>query len=434
MNVITVDNVSKVYRLYDCPTGRLKEALFRGKRKYHTDYWALRDISFSVKKGTTLGIIGRNGSGKSTLLQIIAKILMPTIGNSQVHGRISALLELGSGFDPEFTGRENVYLNGSILGLTSKDIDNRIDDIIAFADIGSYMDQPVKRYSSGMYVRLAFATAVNVDPDILLVDEALAVGDIVFQHRCMRKIREIQEQGKTILFVSHDISAVRKLCTEAILLDKGRAQSIGPPDEVIQAYYKAVWHADEPPEFDSQAVDPTVQTTSESAKRISPSLVPVEKFDKRFGNRNGEIVAVGLTDEYGNSQEAFTGNQWLNFSILVKCHKSIDMPLVGFVLKDLLGNELIMTNTDANEHYLQPCPVDSLIQVSFTFVLPPLKPGSYAISAGFGNGTIENHRAYDWIENIVVFVIESSTQFYGLFHVDFNVHSELINENKKLVN
>jgi ABC-type polysaccharide/polyol phosphate transport system ATPase subunit len=219
--VIQIENVSKIYRLYDSPSGRLKEAIFRGGKRYHREFWAIREATFSVTKGTTVGLIGRNGSGKSTLLQMIAKIVTPTSGSIRVNGRVAALLELGSGFDPEFTGRENVYLNGSILGLTHKEIEDRFDGIEKFADIGDFMDQPVKLYSSGMYVRLAFATAVNVDPDILLVDEALAVGDIVFQHRCMRKIREIQEQGKTILFVSHDICAVRKLCAEAILMDKG---------------------------------------------------------------------------------------------------------------------------------------------------------------------------------------------------------------------
>lgn len=423
-DVIQLENVSKVYRLYDSPAGRLKEALFRGRKRYHREYWAIKDVSFSVPKGTTTGIIGRNGSGKSTLLQMVARIMAPTHGTVSVNGRVAALLELGSGFDPEFTGRENVYLNGSILGLTRAEIDARFEDIEKFADIGRYMDQAVKLYSSGMYVRLAFATAVNVDPDILLVDEALAVGDVVFQHRCMRKIREIQEQGKTILFVSHDIGAVRKLCTQAILIDNGTVTVMGEPDTVVQAYYKSIWNADAPPSSQSSVAPPKIDDYPQTA-----ALTPVKKYDHRFGDRKGEIVAAGLIDEHGNRADAVYGGQKIHFSLLVKCHQPIDMPMGGIVLKDLLGNELIKTNTDAENHYLDACPIDSCIQITFSFVMPPFKPGSYAISAGFGTGTIENHTATDWIENIVVFSLESSNQFYGLIHADVSVTHELLTDN-----
>lgn len=423
-DVIQLKNVSKVYRLYDSPSGRLKEALLRGRKRYHREFWAIKDVSFSVSRGTTTGIIGRNGSGKSTLLQMVASIMAPTSGSVRVTGRVAALLELGSGFDPEFTGRENVYLNGSILGLTRAEIDARFADIEKFADIGRYMDQAVKRYSSGMYVRLAFATAVNVEPDILLVDEALAVGDVVFQHRCMRKIREIQEQGKTILFVSHDIGAVRKLCTQAILIDSGSVAAMGEPDTVVQAYYKSIWNADAPPPVQSPVSAPKTDACLHTA-----ALTPVKKYDHRFGDRKGEIVAAGLIDEHGNRADTVVGGQKMHFSLLVKCHQSIDMPMVGIILKDLLGNELIKTNTDAEDHYLDACPIGSSIRITFSFVMPPFKPGSYAISAGFGTGTIDNHTATDWIENIVVFSLESSNKFYGLIHADVSVTHELLTDN-----
>lgn len=421
LNAIEVNNLSKVYRLYDHPTGRLKEAVFKGRRKYHRENRVLRDISFTIRRGNTVGIIGRNGSGKSTLLQLIAKILTPTEGSITVDGRISALLELGSGFDPDFTGRENVYLNGAILGLSESEIDRRFADIEAFADIGSYIDQPVKLYSSGMYLRLGFATAVNVDPDILLVDEALAVGDIVFQHRCMHKIREFQESGKTILFVSHDAGAVRKLCTEAILLDKGRIACMGDPEKVIQAYNRAVWG-------DNPAAAPEmgrVLSTSSGKRPLNvDAFEPITRCDNRFGNKNGEIVAFCFVDEAGEKIETVEVDQKLNVSILVKCHEHIEMPIAGFVLRDLLGNDLIMTNTDAEGCYLGPCPRGSLVQITFSFTMPRLKTGSYAISAAFGSGTIDNHNIDDWIENIAVFSYEPTEQFFGMMQVNVEINLE----------
>lgn len=424
--VIRIDQISKVYRLYHSPSGRLKEALTRGRVNCHQDYWALKDISISIKKGTTVGIIGRNGSGKSTLLQIIAGILTPTSGNIHVNGRISALLELGSGFDPEFSGRENVYLNGTILGLTREEIDSRFARIEKFADIGSYMEQPVKLYSSGMYVRLAFATAVNVDPDILLVDEALSVGDVLFQHRCMRKIREIQESGKTIIFVSHDIGAVRKLCTEAVLIEKGNISCKGDPDKVIQAYYQTIWGAGEAPVEQNKSSDKSPEDSRRLVNTVA--LEPIRHYDHRFGNRRGEIIAAGLLDEQGRRIDTIVAGKRLYFSLLIKCHRAVDMPLVGFMIKDLPGNELIITNTDMEGHYLKACPAGTHIRITFSFVMPRLKVGSYAISAGFGNGTIENHKAYDWIENLVVFTLESSGQFFGMIKTEIDVEHRLIND------
>src|SRR3972149_8053062 len=217
---VRIENISKVYRIYDKPQHKLKEAILRGAFRrsaaYHREFWALRDINLVIPKGETLGILGQNGSGKSTILEIIAGVLQPTTGSLEVNGRISALLELGAGFNREFTGRENVFMSGAILGISKKEMERRFDDIVSFADIGEFIDQPVKTYSSGMYVRLAFATAVQVDPDILIIDEALAVGDLNFRNRCYRKIEEIKKAGKTILFVSHDTMAVRSLCTRAI--------------------------------------------------------------------------------------------------------------------------------------------------------------------------------------------------------------------------
>ncbi len=420
MHAINIQNIFKKYKLYNSPVGRLKEALWRGRKRYHSDFWALRNISFSIEKSTTFGIIGRNGSGKSTLLQLIAGILKPSEGNIEINGRISALLELGSGFDPEFTGRENVYMNGAILGIDKSEIDNRFSEIERFADIDEFIDQPVKLYSSGMYVRLAFATAVNVDPDILLVDEALSVGDVVFQHRCMRKIREIQELGKTIIFVSHDIGAVQKLCTNALLLDKGEMISIGTPEDVIKDYNKLVWNAED------------INNDSENVEENKIDSISMEMFDmvkncdSRFGNRNGEIIATALTDESGRKIESVCSNMKVCFSIVIRCNEDIDMPLAGFILKDLLGNELIKTNTDAEHFFLKKSNKNETMVITFTLVMPNFKAGSYSFSAGIGNGTIDSHTAYDWIDNLRVFTMEGGANGYGLINTSVKVNRKML--------
>lgn len=418
---IQVDNLSKIYKLYDDPSGRLKEALFRGRRVLHRKFCALEDISFSVGRGETVGVIGRNGSGKSTLLQIIAGTVTPTSGSIRVNGRISALLELGSGFDPEFTGRENVFLNGSILGLTHEEISEKFDEIERFAGIGHFIDQPVKNYSSGMYVRLAFATAVNVDPDILLVDEALAVGDIYFQHRCMARIRHFQEQGKTIFFVTHDTGAVVKLCTQAMLLDNGRMVAMGPPDDVVQDYYKIIWNGKTDK---AVTAGPDRRPVNDGTTADPGELTPITRFDNRFGNEKAEITGFMLTDDQGVTTETVRAGMKVRLSLGVLCRETVDMPIAGFIIKDLLGNELVKTNSDVTGNVLMPCPKGRIMKVTFSFCVPELQSGSYAISAGFGEGTVENHIVYDWIDNFTVVTLDSPDLSFGL--LDIPVKTEAV--------
>ena len=238
-SVIDVVNLSKCYRIYDNPSDRLKQVLFRGRKHFYKEFWALKNVSFRVEKGETVGIVGRNGSGKSTLLQMICGTLKPSSGEIKVQGRIAALLELGSGFNPEFTGRENVYMNASLLGLSKNDIDEKLQKILEFADIGDFIDRPVKTYSSGMYVRLAFSVIVHVDANVLVVDEALAVGDMYFQAKCMEHLKSLVKSGVTILFVSHDINAVKALCSSAIYLENGKVVSAGPTQKVVDAYFQS---------------------------------------------------------------------------------------------------------------------------------------------------------------------------------------------------
>ncbi len=400
--------------------GRLKESLWRGRKKYHNEFWAIKDVSFEVDTGTTFGIIGRNGSGKSTLLQLIAGILMPSSGHLDINGRISALLELGSGFDPEFTGRENVFMNGAILGIDAREIEKRFSQIEAFADIGTFIDQPVKLYSSGMYVRLAFATAINVDPDILLVDEALAVGDVVFQHRCMRKIRELQEKGKTIVFVSHDTGAIQKLCSTVLLLEQGAVVSMGATEQVLRDYYRIIWNAEDEKDSGNTVLDARRTEVDQSV------FEPISNCDYRFGNKKGEIIATALTDGQGVKLDVIRSEMTVCFSLIIKSNDHIDMPIAGIVIKDLLGNELIKTNTDAEGVHLAPCPSGAELLLSFTFPFPNLRSGSYSISAGFGNGTIDHHCAYDWIDNVRVIILENPDQFYGLLNAPISVESQFL--------
>ncbi len=422
---IQVDNISKVYKLYDDPSGRLKEALFRGKKILHKKFTALKDISFYVGKGETVGVIGRNGSGKSTLLQIIASIVTPTSGTLEVNGRISALLELGSGFDPEFTGRENVYLYGAILGLTHEEISSRFDEIERFAGIGHFIDQPVKNYSSGMYVRLAFATAVSVDPDILLVDEALAVGDIYFQHRCMAKIRDFQKQGKTIFFVSHDTGAIVKLCTKAILLEKGEMITMGQPEDVIQEYYRIIWNGKENGSEKDVKVTDTDGNINQGTRPGRPdNFEEITHFDNRFGNEKAKILGFLATDYSGEKQDTFKAGMKIRLSLQIICHENIEMPLAGFIIKDLLGNELIKTNSDITGNVLKPCSAGSTLNVTFVFSIPRLRSGSYSISAGFGEGTLDTHVVYDWLDNFTVFTLDSPDLSYGM--LDIPVKTEVM--------
>ncbi len=419
---IQVHHVSKVYKLYDDPSGRLKEVIFRGKKR-HCEFIALNDISFSVGTGETIGVIGRNGSGKSTLLQIIASIVAPTSGSIDINGRISALLELGSGFDPEFTGRENVYLNGAILGITQEEIRERFDKIEQFAGIGAFIDQPVKNYSSGMYVRLAFAVAVNVNPDILLVDEALAVGDVYFQHRCMAKIREFQEQGKTIFFVTHDTGAIVKLCTKAMLLEKGEMIAFGKPDDVVQEYYRIIWNGNDTspePETGDADADERLEVEAEEgieAWQAHGKFEKISHFDKRFGNDKAEITGFLLADHRGKKRDTFKTGMEICLSLRILVHEDIEMPLAGFIVKDLLGNELIKTNSDVTGNVLKPCRKGDSIHVSFVFTIPSLRSGSYSISAGFGLGTIENHIVYDWLDNFAVFTLDTPELSFGMLDI-----------------
>lgn len=411
--VISLNNVSKCFKRYARPVDRLKEILLPGKSS-SDEFWALRDINLEVQKGQTLGVVGRNGSGKSTLLQILAGTLQPTTGEVNVNGRISALLELGSGFNPEFTGRQNVFFNGRLLGLSHQEIEAKFDEIAGFADIGDFIDQPVKTYSSGMFVRLAFAVAVNVYPEVLIVDEALAVGDVVFQHRCMRRMRALMDSGVTTLFVSHDSGAVKTLCNSAVMLHEGRIYTTGSPNAVIIEYMKLV--TQEELELLNEA-KPT--NSLESSPAFDPNRILGEPSEltrtllhnngngkpQRRGNRKALIQNVRILNslgEYSKENLVFNFNEEVTLVIDVVAYELLQGCIVGFFVCDKNGNEVIGSNTWEENLQIGKLSPGEKLTVKFKFRLP-LKPISYSVTvAGSEDYTSVT---FDWIDNALVFQV-----------------------------
>jgi len=423
MPVINVQHLSKSYRIYDRPWDKLREVAGLRPGKLHREFWALDDISFELESGHTLGVIGPNGSGKSTLLQILAGIMSQTRGDCFVTGKVSALLELGSGFNPEFTGRENVFMNGAILGLDSRQMEKRIDAIAAFAEIGDFMDQPVKTYSSGMFMRLAFAVAVHVDPDILLVDEALSVGDLIFQHRCMHRMNHLRGVGKTIVLVTHDLEAVIKFCDCALLLDGGRLLDQGKPELVVQKYRALMFERERAyGGYDGPGGIP------ESTELIrSPSEMPVARsipnIDHRFGNGEADLLGVALLDGAGNAIAEAFGGQKVVIRVSAQFRQDTDQPILGYTLRDRLGVQMSGCNTSYAGQRLPRAQQGQIITSDFSLTLPYLAPGSYSISPAVAKGSIARHDMCDWIDNALVFTLRSQSLIYGMMRMEVAVHS-----------
>ncbi len=335
--MIRCENIIKKYALYSNKTDRLIEALRPRKKSYHKDFYALNGVSFSMHKGECVGIVGKNGSGKSTLLKILTGVLTPTYGNIQVNGRVSALLELGAGFNPEYTGYENIYLNGSIMGYTREEMEKKIPEIIAFADIGDFINQPVKIYSSGMFVRLAFAVAISVEPEILIIDEALAVGDVFFQLKCYKKIDEFKKQGKTILFVSHDQSSIIKYCDRAILLDNGKMVCDDTPREVIDRY--------------KQILSEDFAKDTKILENINAPITNWKLYYKinnnvlEYGNRQAEITDFGIFDFRGALVTTYHRNEEYTIKMKIAFNQTIKNPIFAITFKDMSGLEVAGTNT-----------------------------------------------------------------------------------------
>lgn len=420
---LQVQHLSKQYRLYQRPLDRVKQWL-RPSKRYYQPFDALKDVTFTVQRGETLAIIGRNGSGKSTLLQLLCGTTQPTSGHIHSHGRLAALLELGAGFNPEFTGRENIYLNGAILGLSRAQMAERIDDIIAFADIGPHIDQPVKSYSSGMYVRLGFAVMVHVDADILIIDEALAVGDARFVQKCMRFLRDFQQRG-TVIFVSHDSSAVTALCDRAVWLHQGQVQQIGPAKTVCESYLAML--------FDQENTEATAVSTqtdwadwhdqrhdliNQSTLRNDLQVFAFNEGAAGFGEGGARIVDVQLQNSQQQPLQWVVGGELVRLVIHIKALRDLDRPIVGFYVKNYLGQELFGDNSYMT-YQQQPVAVAAgqQLEAVFEFPMPRLPAGDYAISVAVANGTQMVHSQEHWLHEALLFNSQASSTVSGLVGV-----------------
>lgn len=418
---VRFERVSKVYKLYDRPIDRLKETLWRGRRQYHRELWALRDVDLVVERGTTIALVGANGSGKSTLLQLVAGILQPTAGAVRVTDRVAALLELGAGFNPEHTGRENALINGAILGIDHDEMKERLEAIIQFADIGEAIDRPVKTYSTGMYIRLAFAIAINVDPEILLIDEALSVGDLYFQHRCLNKISELQARGKTILFVSHDPAFVVTLAAHAVWLDQGCLVDYGNPEQIISRYLARVTNRElrerRSTEQRPEAARATVLAEAEEA--AVETTIP--NVDVRSGNQKAEILGIGIYDEDGRRIEAAQGGRTILVRISVRCKEELASPMIGLMIKNRIGLYLTGTNTLMEGYVIPPQPRGRILTAEFRLPLPLLATGNYSFAPAVADGTLEDYAMCDWIENAFVLEVITPSLVHGLVRLPCEV-------------
>ena len=395
---ISVENACKVYKLYDKPKDRMLEALGLTKEKKYTEHFALSNVSFDVRQGECIGIIGTNGSGKSTLLKIITGVLNPTSGNVRVEGRISALLELGAGFNQEYSGMENIYLNGTMNGFSEKEIEGRLTDILDFADIGEYVYQPVKTYSSGMFVRLAFSVAINIDPEILIVDEALSVGDVFFQAKCYHKFEEFKNMGKTILIVSHDLSSIAKYCDRVILLNQGVKLGEGTPKQMIDDYKRVLvgqYELPEPRPGKSLVNDDEIQAAvqRQAAKNKGDSAQMLE-----YGTKEALIEEFYIIDDNGICTSAVAKGAEFTICMRVRFNAGLPAPIFAFTIKTAKGTEITGTNTMFEKAFLEPVEAGIVKDVSFTQKMS-LQGGEYLISFGVtgydGNDFKVYHRLYD---------------------------------------
>ncbi|MED9971143.1 MAG: ABC transporter ATP-binding protein [Lachnospira sp.] len=411
---ISVKDVSKMYKLFDKNSDRLKDALGFSKKQLYKEHYALHHLSFDVYKGETVGIIGTNGAGKSTILKIITGVLNPTEGELEINGRISALLELGAGFNPEYNGIENVYLNGTMLGFTKEEIDERLPKILEFADIGDFVYQPVKTYSSGMFVRLAFAVAINIDPEILIVDEALSVGDVFFQAKCYQKFEDFKRDGKTILFVSHDLGSISRYCDRVILLNKGEKQSEGKPKDMINLYKRLITtKADNNQNTDSKDKElVSINSISGEWKKnftVNPKL-------EEYGDGKANIIDFAIIDNEGNLTNVIEKGTKFTVKTKIRIEEPIKDPIFTLTFKNVRGVDITGTNTMLEDIRLGVCNAGECYIASYEQEMN-LQGGEYLISmscTGYENGDLKaHHRLYDLL-SITVVSDKNTVGFYDM--------------------
>lgn len=427
---ISVQGVSKIYKLYDKPIDRLKEAVSLTHKSYHRDFFALSDISFDVKKGETVGIIGTNGSGKSTILKIITGVLSPTTGTAEVSGNISALLELGAGFNSEYTGLENIYMNGTMMGFSRQEMERRMDDILRFADIGDFVNQPVKTYSSGMFVRLAFALAINVDPEILIVDEALSVGDVFFQAKCYRRMEEMMKNGTTILMVSHDMGSIIKYCDKVVLLNRGHFVAQGEAGKMVDLYKKIL----------ANQTDELAEALIEEKKEALGLPVEAAVSDKRmkdrmnlnpevqeYGDGRASFEDFGTLDARGNVTNLLLKGEMFTIRERVRFHAPIENPIFTYTLRDKKGTDITGTNTLFEGTEIKPVKDGDVYTVSFRQKMN-LQGGEYLLSmscTGYENG---EHVVYHRLYNVLSLTVISNKNTVGFY--DMGSEVEAVREEK----
>ncbi len=403
-NAIEIRNLSKMYKLYNRPLDRLRDSLGLCRKKLYKEHYALRDVNFDIGEGECVGIIGTNGSGKSTILKIITGVLSPTSGTVTVNGRISALLELGAGFNPEYSGLENIYLNGTMLGFSEEEIDARLEDILSFADIGDFVHQPVKTYSSGMFVRLAFAVAINIDPEILVVDEALSVGDVFFQAKCYHKFEEFKKQGKTILFVSHDLGSISKYCDRVILLNQGVMMDEGTPKAMVDMYKQLLVHQDP-----VKQAEETVKEDWKKGFQVNPNTL-------EYGKKEAEITDFVVMDSKGRQTNTIEKGSDFQIKMRIHFHENIQQPIMAFTFKNIQGTEITGTNTMYEGVNVENTDAGKECVVTFEQKMD-MQGGEYLLSfgcTGYRNGEFTVfHRLYDAC-NITVVSSKNTVGFYDM--------------------
>ncbi|MDE5598755.1 MAG: ABC transporter ATP-binding protein [Lachnospiraceae bacterium] len=411
---IQVKDLEKVYKLYDKPSDRVKEALGFGRGKRHTEHHALKGVNLTIYQGETVGIIGTNGSGKSTILKIITGVLNPTRGDVTVNGRISALLELGAGFNMEYNGIENIYLNGTMIGFSEKEISEKLNDILEFADIGEYVHQPVKTYSSGMFVRLAFAVAINIEPEVLIVDEALSVGDVFFQAKCYHKFEEFKQMGKTIVFVSHDLSSISKYCDRVVLLNQGVKLGEGGPKEMIDRYKQVLvgQYTEEESGTESLLEDEQLRRAAANASgamNVNPEVL-------EYGSKKAVITEYYIADDKERKTAALIKGGRFHIHMKVNVIENIEAPVFAFTIKNSKGTEITGTNTMFEKAFLEPVKAGETKEIIFTQDMN-LQGGEYLLSLGVtgyeGDEFTVYHRLYD-IMNITVISDKDTVGFYDM--------------------
>jgi teichoic acid transport system ATP-binding protein len=433
---IKVTDLEKVYKLYDKPSDRLKEALHIGRGKHHTEHRALKGVNMTIRQGECVGIIGTNGSGKSTILKIITGVLSPTAGEVEVNGRISALLELGAGFNMEYNGIENIYLNGTMIGFSKKEIDQKLDEILAFADIGDYVYQPAKTYSSGMFVRLAFAVAINIDPEILIVDEALSVGDVFFQAKCYHKFEEFKEMGKTIVFVSHDLSSISKYCDRVVLLNQGVKLGEGAPKQMIDTYKQVLVGQYTPTESEGERLLDDEQLRAMAAKGVDGSKLDGRQQDGtaenritgltenpdrlEYGSKKAQITEYYITDEKGTRTAAILKGSIFSIHMRVEMTERIAAPIFAFTIKNVRGTEITGTNTMFEKAFLDSVEAGDTKEITFTQEMN-LQGGDYLLSLGVTGYEEDDFTVYHRLYDVLSVTVVSDKDTVGFYDMNSTV-------------